>query len=636
MRGLLIFDLDIDAVRTELSEERTILLDGLTEADDDDVSKSSSSEAEHEFRCVSCRKGFDSEEVFRQHHKTPWHVANVKRRATKRAPLSEMEYQHREECDLPYDSESDSSEDESSKGLGRQGAQILLKYGVDTLGIWWSVLSPNLALINSDSVTSCLRDAVNSKRWCVILCSGGHAAMAVVQWDQTPPASSVTSKINGTQGSGAAESVSTGPCFFSFREARKRLSLTVHKTFHRYIVRQKRGGRQSSRDAQGNAPVSAGASLRRHNERLLEQEIRDQLGSTWRKELSDCQLIFYYAPGPNRRCLFEGHDAPLSKDDPRVRRIPVPVSRPTMEEVCRVAVNLALVPCVQENVVPVMPPKTIVQKKPDPKPVHKDKDPEPNPEVSPNEALLDLLPATETFTAVKEGNKLALADLLKRGDGDDVDDVDGVVNLEVNVPCGPEVWTPLHVASAQGHVTILRMLLDAGADCTKKDARGCVPYLLAKNKETRDEFRRFVAEHPSQWDPTASAIPSALTDEMEREKQAKLKEKRKRAKSRAKNKKKEEAAEEERRREKAEKEREKAEADAVAARQATRERNLTLREQCALAVERRLGALGGASSSANACVQCGVSLSGKVPFERLDFKYCSMDCVKAHKKLTSS
>ena len=48
-------------------------------------------------------------------------------------------------------------------------------------------------------------------------------------------------------------------------------NLVAHKTFHRYIVRAKRGTAQGSRDSTGNAPKSAGATLRRYNEAALTQ-----------------------------------------------------------------------------------------------------------------------------------------------------------------------------------------------------------------------------------------------------------------------------------------------------------------------------------------------------------------------------
>ena len=45
----------------------------------------------------------------------------------------------------------------------------------------------------------------------------------------------------------------------------------AHKTFHRYTVRAKRGTAQGLKDSKGNAPHSAGASLRRYNEAALAQ-----------------------------------------------------------------------------------------------------------------------------------------------------------------------------------------------------------------------------------------------------------------------------------------------------------------------------------------------------------------------------
>lgn len=40
----------------------------------------------------------------------------------------------------------------------------------------------------------------------------------------------------------------------------------VHKTFHSYVARRGQGQAQISRDQHGNAPRSAGASLRRYNQ----------------------------------------------------------------------------------------------------------------------------------------------------------------------------------------------------------------------------------------------------------------------------------------------------------------------------------------------------------------------------------
>jgi len=49
-------------------------------------------------------------------------------------------------------------------------------------------------------------------------------------------------------------------------------SVLCHKTYHRYVVRAKRGTAQSCHDNKGSsAPKSAGSSLRRHNELALAQ-----------------------------------------------------------------------------------------------------------------------------------------------------------------------------------------------------------------------------------------------------------------------------------------------------------------------------------------------------------------------------
>jgi len=48
-----------------------------------------------------------------------------------------------------------------------------------------------------------------------------------------------------------------------------RNTVVEHKTFHRYVIRAKRGTVQSSRDNKGQAPKSGGATLRRYNEAAL-------------------------------------------------------------------------------------------------------------------------------------------------------------------------------------------------------------------------------------------------------------------------------------------------------------------------------------------------------------------------------
>ncbi|XP_060064926.1 tRNA endonuclease ANKZF1-like [Ylistrum balloti] len=120
--------------------------------------------------------------------------------------------------------------------------------------------------------------------------------------------------------------------------------ILVHKTFHRYVVRAKRGTAQSSRDSQGNAPKSAGASIRRYNEAALKEEVHELI-SSWSKELSKCDLIFLRAPSFNKRIFFSGKTPPLQKKDERIRMIPFATRRPTHNEVRRVHEVLCSVEC---------------------------------------------------------------------------------------------------------------------------------------------------------------------------------------------------------------------------------------------------------------------------------------------------
>lgn len=48
----------------------------------------------------------------------------------------------------------------------------------------------------------------------------------------------------------------------------------LHKTFHRYVVRAKRGTVQSQHDSAGRNARSAGANIRRHQEQAFKDVIK--------------------------------------------------------------------------------------------------------------------------------------------------------------------------------------------------------------------------------------------------------------------------------------------------------------------------------------------------------------------------
>ena len=60
-----------------------------------------------------------------------------------------------------------------------------------------------------------------------------------------------------------------------------------------------------------------------------------------------------------------------------------------------------------------------------------------------------------------------------------------------------------------------------------RNKAGNTAYSVAKDKSARDAFRRFMAQHPDRYDYSAAKIPSPLTEDMEKERKAKMAEKKK-------------------------------------------------------------------------------------------------------------
>ena len=161
--------------------------------------------------------------------------------------------------------------------------------------------------------------------WAVVLAKGGHFAAAAFAVSEPPRRGEPLDKYPRA---------------------------LAHGTAHRYVVRAKAGGRQSTKDAAGGgagAIKSAGSSLRRYNERALEADIRKTLADFGDLLSEDkCALIFVHAPGQaNAASLFGGSggggggsssaSALLRKGDPRIRPVPFAVRRPTLSEAGRAA-----------------------------------------------------------------------------------------------------------------------------------------------------------------------------------------------------------------------------------------------------------------------------------------------------------
>lgn len=123
-------------------------------------------------------------------------------------------------------------------------------------------------------------------------------------------------------------------------------SCVVHKSFQRYVVRKKQGGKQSSNAKDAGSYNSIGSQIRAAQEGKWKIDVRDIL-LAWSGYLNAAAVILYAAPGPQNRAVLTDFSAlppvngqrvvsPISTKDARVHKIPLTTHRPNFEEVQRV------------------------------------------------------------------------------------------------------------------------------------------------------------------------------------------------------------------------------------------------------------------------------------------------------------
>lgn len=84
------------------------------------------------------------------------------------------------------------------------------------------------------------------------------------------------------------------------------LKEVIHKSEHKYVIRKKGGGKQSTKD-KTKSIKSVGSTIRRENERMLSKNIL-QLIQDNSMLLTKCEAIFLYAPGLNSTYIVECFD----------------------------------------------------------------------------------------------------------------------------------------------------------------------------------------------------------------------------------------------------------------------------------------------------------------------------------------
>lgn len=166
----------------------------------------------------------------------------------------------------------------------------------------------------SFSANSCtwIRGAANAM-WAILLCHGGYFA---------------------------------GGIFFNNQ-------CVAHKTFQRYVVRKKQGGKQSNAQKDGGSFGSIGSQIRAAQEVKWRIDVRDTL-LKWKPFLDASFVILYAAPGPSNRSVLTNFSAvpregakgdgasPVNLRDPRVHKVPITSHRPTFWEVERIFAEVSV------------------------------------------------------------------------------------------------------------------------------------------------------------------------------------------------------------------------------------------------------------------------------------------------------
>ncbi|KAL7432018.1 hypothetical protein ACHAXM_002962 [Skeletonema potamos] len=421
------------------------------------------------------------------------------------------------------------------------------------------------------------------------------------------------------------------------------LTMLAHKTSTRYTIRKGQGGSQSNHDSSKHKAKSVGAQLRREGERQL----REDVVATWRlwresNYIQNAMGVYVSCPkGMRKDYLFgDGNDnaALVKKSDERLRSIPLDVGRPTLEGAtvaleCLLSCSLvdvsdAIIRKVVDDIANddgegrgvVVDEKTKESDAARSVPAQKEKDDDP--------------PLTPLHEAIIEGDLSKLMELLtileeaeENGTDHAAASVEGNVgaprpSYDVNTRGGPAHQTPLHFASASNHENaasfLNALLINGHANPCVVDSRGRPPYFVAASDKAREAFRLArgtLGEEYCRWDDEAKVGP-ALTDEDVQAKKAKALEKKRKQRARQKEK----------------KALEKAEAEEEAAKQREEDEK---RKQMEDAKRVRDGLKPKSSSASNVCDFCQTAAKGKrrsQMFQRLDYVYCSTDCVKKHQR----
>ncbi|CAH0715347.1 unnamed protein product, partial [Brenthis ino] len=263
--------------------------------------------------CSCCGVGpFESRAQQTAHYKNHWHTHNLKRKLFGKAALTLGQFNSKQDDSSVSgsDSETEYTGNNPPSDLFAAATRHCKAFFTNQKGkvfcIYRCILHHKKEELSTDGegdawIERCQRLTIPGfQRWAVLMVSGGRFAGAIF--------------------SGGV--------------------VVLHKTMHSYVTRRGQGQSQISRDQHGNAPRSAGASLRRYNQAQFLEHVQDIMAS-WTEDLKGCYLVLYRAVGSVNQSALFGKNSPINRDDMRVRALPFPTRKPTYKEVQRVHETVA-------------------------------------------------------------------------------------------------------------------------------------------------------------------------------------------------------------------------------------------------------------------------------------------------------
>ncbi|ORZ24070.1 hypothetical protein BCR42DRAFT_402190 [Absidia repens] len=548
------------------------------------------SETDNAFSCGTCQQVFSDRLEHRQHFGTDWHRYNIKRRLMfDQRPVSSAEFEDmladltdslsgsesdREDSDEDSDNDADKNirgdsgldtideEDKVATLVGKQQLELTETQAIEdqvtaTASQWAAAaktpLQQKYSSVSWFTVPSLTKVPFHLGVYRVLLESTKKApssldAVQQIQQQQQHPNGSTNQPsprlwtllmMGGGHFAGAIVDVGQSKGLVE-QQLSKQVNILAHKTFHRYTTRRKQGGSQSANDNGKGKANSAGAQIRRYNEMALQQDIRELL-SQWKKYIDQSELVFVQAPSGNKKIIYGYDGAVLQKENPKIHNMPFTTRRPTLSELRRVYLELTTLKVIQvdeqsllqhqqqlkekENRLRQRLEKTIAKSvddnKQDRTAAAKDnKDP-----------VLDKL-----LVLVKQGKVNVIQSYVEKHPELPIIDSLPSSLIDGNHGAGGaydyrRFPSLLHIAASHGHVDVVAMLLrDMNANPTVKNDIGKTAYEVAKDKITRNVFRRCMCDYPDRWQWLDDAhVPSPLTaaeeqEQLEKDRKRKAKE----------------------------------------------------------------------------------------------------------------